>query len=158
MNDFSSLCKMKLRLFLVIKNKNDRIPRILSYEKLIIFNTWFASPRKMNRVAIKGGVYTLFKNGFAVLQIFQFLVVAFGHANVKLRSIYRWIREIKSGIFSFEHKKGAGRPRAGRCEKFIRIIEQKIQEDDSITLKALRLETGLSFGTIFWDCLQYCKI
>ena len=107
-------------------NTNLRIPRILSYEKLIISNTWFASPRKMNRVAIKGGLYTSFKNGFAVLQSFQLLVVAFGHANVKLRSIYRWIREIKTGIFSFEHKKGTGRPRTGRSEKFIRMIEQKI--------------------------------
>ena len=71
--------KMKLRLFFVIMSANSHIPCILSYKELLIFDTRFKSPRKMNSVAIQGAAYACFENGLRIIQIFQFLVTALGN-------------------------------------------------------------------------------
>ena len=138
---------MKLRLFHIITSANDHIPRILSYEYFLIFDTRFKS-RKMNSVAIKGAAYACFKNGLRIIQIFQFLVTAFGNDCVSLSSVSRWVRQIKAGIFTFEKRSRPGRPKNARSEKNIELIRQKIEADDSITIRALLLATRLSRGTI----------
>ena len=96
---------------------NGHIPRILSYEELLIFDTRFKSPRKMNSVAIKGSAYVCFKNGLRIIQIFQVLVTAFGNDYVSLSSVSRWVRQIKAGIFTFEKRSRPGRPKNARSEK-----------------------------------------
>ena len=97
---------------------------------------------------ITGAAYACFKNGLRIIQIFQFLVTAFGNDCVSLSSVSRWVRQIKAGIFTFEKRSRPGRPKNARSEKNIELIREKIQADDSITIRALRLATGLSHGTI----------
>ena len=102
----------------------------------------------MNRIAIKGAAYPFFKNGFRVLQIFQFLVVAFGEACVKTNSVHNWIRQMKVGTFSFKDHPQSGRPKPGRSERNIQLIKEKIETNDNVTVRTLCLETGLSYCVV----------
>ena len=102
----------------------------------------------MRREVLRATAFAAWKNGLAALQIFQFLVNAFGDNSPSICVVYRWIKKFKDGWKDFRDAPIPGRPRSARSEKNIALIREEIEGNPYVTIRQLSLMYGLSKGTI----------
>lgn len=102
----------------------------------------------MDRHHLKALVYGHFIASITAKDSIKFIHNAMGEEIISRKTVYCWYQEFQDGKCEFQDKSRSGRPKTGKSEENVAIVQGHILENRQITFDALEDLTGLCHGTI----------
>ena len=77
-------------------------------------------------------------------QIFNELCGIYGPQTISMRTVFRWIKAFKAGIFSVEDDTRPGRPKTSVTKANIAAVKIVVEQDARLSVKDIASCTGIS--------------
>ena len=103
-------------------------------------------------------VYTRHGLGIPAPDIQTELTAIHGDASPSLRTIFRWIAEIKSGTFEYQKKSGPGRPVSSTTPEKIREIKSEIEQNCRLSCRELSTIVNLDKSAVYNVLTQHLDL
>lgn len=105
-------------------------------------------------------VYVYTRHGFGIPapDIQSELTAIHGDASPSLRTIFRWIAEIKSGTFEYQKKGGPGRPVSSTTPEKIREIKSEIEQNCRLSCRELSTIVNLDKSAVYNVLTQHLDL
>ena len=81
-------------------------------------------------------------------QIFNELCGIYGPQIISMRTVFRWVKDFKSGKFSVEDDTRPGRPKTSVTKANIAAVKIVVKQDARLSVKDIASCTGISEGSV----------
>ena len=89
------------------------------------------------------------RNKMTPQETHNFITTAWGDTATSLRSVYRLLKEFTEGRTSLEEKERSGRPASSATVENVEKVNNLIQENNQVSLRALEDLTGIPRSTVY---------